>query len=266
MKNSRRTFLKQAGIGALWIPGILGGIMKDPEITHIVSISFDDGFEKSFNKTAEIYEKYKLSACFNIIASAHLKTFKAPDDYILPGIVGDFQLWNALKERGHEVMPHGFKHANLAGIPLDEAKSLIIKSLDYFAENLNDFNPQKSIFNFPFNSSTIELENWLSDKVLAYRTAGKVINSLPHIGQKKLTCISAGPENIDIYFENQLKLFLAEPKGWFIFNAHGLDGEGWGPLSSVYLDELLDRLSAMRHVQIMPVGKALLTFKLKAGY
>jgi len=256
--QNRRSFLKKASIGAFTLPGILGSVMKDPNITHIVSISFDDGFEKSFIKTAEIYEKYKLSACFNVIASAHLKSFKAPDDYILPGIVGNFQLWNDFQDKGHEVMPHGFKHANLARIPMNEAKILIDKSLDYFSENLNNFNPENSIFNFPFNSSTDELENWLNDKVLAYRTAGGAVNALPHKGQKKLTCISAGPENIDNYFENQLKHFLSEPQGWFIFNAHGLDGEGWGPLSSVYLDELLDRLMGMAHVRIMPVGKALL--------
>lgn len=255
--ENRRSFLMKAGTGLLILPGLMGYISDKPKATHNVSISFDDGFEKSFIKTAEIYEKYKLSACFNIIASAHLDSFIPPDDYILPGIVGDFQLWNDLQDRGHEVMPHGYKHANLANIPFSEAKDLINKSLDYFLENLNYFDPGTAIFNFPFNSSTAELENWLDDKVLAYRTAGNVLNKTPYIGQKKLTCISAGPNNIDQYFESQLQSFLAKPKGWFIFNAHGLDGEGWGPLSSVYLDELLDRLNSMEQVEILPVGKAL---------
>ena len=39
---------------------------------------------------------------------------------------GDFGLWNDLKARGHEVMPHGYKHANKASIPLAEAKDLIL--------------------------------------------------------------------------------------------------------------------------------------------
>jgi len=257
--ENRRSFLMKAGVGALTFPGLMGCFSNKPKITHIVSISFDDGFEKSFIKTAEIYEKYKLSACFNIIASAHFDSFIPPDDYILPGIVGDFRLWNALLERGHEIMPHGFKHANLAQIPFSDAKDLIKQSLDYFSKNLKDFDTGQSVFNFPFNSSTIELENWLNETVLAYRTAGNVVNDLPYKGQKKLTCISAGPENIDQFFENQLQLFLSEPQGWFIFNAHGLDGEGWGPLSSAYLDELLDRLISMEQVGILPVGKALLT-------
>jgi peptidoglycan/xylan/chitin deacetylase (PgdA/CDA1 family) len=255
--ENRRSFLKKAGIGTITLPGLIGSISKKPNISHVVSISFDDGFEKSFIKTAEIYEKYKLSACFNVIASGHLDTFVPPDDYIMPGIVGDFNLWNELQKNGHEVMPHGYNHTNLARIPMTEAKDLINKSLEIFSKNLKGFDPKKSIFNFPFNASTVELENWLNDKVLAYRTGGKLVNYLPNYGQKRLTCISAGPENIDDYFESQMDLFLEKQKGWFIFNAHGLDGEGWGPMSSVYLDELLDRLNGLEHVEILPVGKAL---------
>jgi hypothetical protein len=37
--------------------------------SHLVTLSFDDGFKKSFTRTAEIYEKHKLSACLNIVAA-----------------------------------------------------------------------------------------------------------------------------------------------------------------------------------------------------
>lgn len=257
MKN-RREFIKTLSTGALVVPGIMSCITDNEEITHIVSISFDDGFQKSFLKTADIYEKYGLSACFNVIASGHLDDFTPPDEYILPEITGGFELWNDLKDRGHEVMPHGFRHADLAKLPIENAKSLVNECLAYFSDHLKDFDSSRSVFNFPFNSSSEELESWLNDKVMAYRTSGGAINPLPHRQMKKLTCISYGPENIDDYFEEQLRIFLAEPHGWFIFNAHGLDGEGWGPMSSAYLDELLDRLSGLKHVKVSPVGQALL--------
>ena len=48
---------------------------------HIVSLSFDDGFEKSNLKIAEIYEKFGLSACFNVIALGHDPNFEPPDPY-----------------------------------------------------------------------------------------------------------------------------------------------------------------------------------------
>lgn len=46
---------------------------------HIVTLSFDDGFRKSSIRTAEIYEKYKLSACINVIATgqAHVRQLRA---------------------------------------------------------------------------------------------------------------------------------------------------------------------------------------------
>ncbi len=227
------------------------------EKTHILSLSFDDGFEKSFVKTAEIYEKYDLSACFNIIATAHLENFNPPDGYIRRNVLGDFSLWNELQSRGHEIMPHGYNHTNLAQIPLEDAQDLIKRSLTFFEEHLEYFNAGKAIFNFPFNSSAEELENWVGTQVMAYRTAGGAINSWPDRNRKKLTCISYGPDNIDEYLQEQVDHFLKQEGGWFIFNTHGLDGEGWGPMSSGLLDELLSKLISYDHVDILPVGKAL---------
>ena len=68
---------------------------------HIVTLSFDDGFKKSSIKTAEIYEKHKLSACINVVASADMKDFHPPDYHNVPR--GDFGLWNDRQARGHEV-------------------------------------------------------------------------------------------------------------------------------------------------------------------
>ncbi len=50
---------------------------------------------------------------------------------------------------------------------------------------------------------------------------------------------------------------LAQDSGWLIFNTHGLDGEGWGPIRSAYLERLLNWLLAVESVEILPTGKAL---------
>ena len=42
-----------------------------------------------------------------------------------------------------------------------------------------------------------------------------------------------------------------------IFNTHGLDDEGWGPIRASYLERLLERLLAVDTVEFLPVGKAL---------
>jgi peptidoglycan/xylan/chitin deacetylase (PgdA/CDA1 family) len=171
--------------------------------------------------------------------------------------VGDFGLWNELQSRGHEIMPHGLKHVDKSKAPLEEAKDLIRRCLDVFSEELKEFEPRKAVFNFPFNASTPAVERWLAEEVLAFRAGGPAVNPLPRRGQKKLTCATSGPENIDEHLTREIDKLLAQPAGWLIYNTHGLDDEGWGPLSADTLDRLLARLAAIPTVAIVPAGRAL---------
>jgi peptidoglycan/xylan/chitin deacetylase (PgdA/CDA1 family) len=219
---------------------------------HVVSLSFDDGFRKSFLRTAEICERYRLSACLNVVAVG------IPEDlYIRSSPLGDFGLWNDLKRRGHEIMPHGYRHENLQKVSFEEGKELVRRCLDVFAEKLDGFDPKQAIFNFPYNASTPELERWLPGQVRAFRTGGKALNPLPHTGQTKLTCTSFGPDNCEGAIDREVERLLAGDSGWLIFNTHGLDDEGWGPIRASYLERLLERLLAVETVDILPVGRAL---------
>jgi len=252
---TRRDVLKTIGLGSAFL--LTGAYIPDDRgKRHLITLSYDDGFERSSIKTAEIYEKYGLSASINVIASAHEKQFELPNEYH-KWPVGDFELWNELKSRGHEIMPHSYKHQNLSQIPFNEAQELILICLDVFSKELDGFDAKESIFNFPYNASTPQLEQWLTIQVKAFRTGGAAVNPLPFKGMKRLTCASYGPENIDNHLENTINEFLKGPSGWLIFNTHGLDEEGWGPMSSGFLDELLDRLTGLEHVEVLPVIPAL---------
>jgi peptidoglycan/xylan/chitin deacetylase (PgdA/CDA1 family) len=223
---------------------------------HIITLSFDDGFEKSSIKTAEIFSKYGLHACINVIANAHKKDFALPNEYH-SWKVSDFSLWNDLKLKGHEIMPHGLIHEDYTLLSLDDAKKSILECLDIFTHELNGFKTDQAIFNFPYNRSNPEIEDWLKTTVRAFRTGGAMINALPFKNQKKLTCISQGPENIDKYLDSVTTDFLSGPEGWMIFNTHGLDDEGWGPLTSAFLDEYLDKLTKNKSAEILTVTEAL---------
>ena len=254
----RRDVVKALGAAAAAAvrPGELASAAGGAKKTHFVTLSFDDGFKKSSLRTAEIFEKYKLPACINVIATAHLAGFVLPNEYHR-WPVGDFGLWNELLARGHEIMPHGFKHADKSLVPLAEAKDLVRHCLEYFSEELTGFDPKRAVFNFPFNKSTPAVEEWLAGQVLAFRTGGPAINLLPHRGQSRLTCTGFGPENIDAHLTAEIDKLLAQPSGWLIYNTHGLDDEGWGPLSSSVLERLLERLVAMPTVSVIPTGRAL---------
>jgi peptidoglycan/xylan/chitin deacetylase (PgdA/CDA1 family) len=224
---------------------------------HIVSLSFDDGFRKSFLRIAEIYEKFSLSACFNIIASAHMPGNQVRDDYMKQELFGDFTVWNELQDRGHEIMPHGYRHAHLASLPLEEAKDLIRKCLEVFSRELRGFDPRKSVFNFPYNQSSPALEEWLPSVVMAFRTTGGEINPVPGSNTVKVTTGGWGPDSAEKDVDACVERLLAQPSGWMVYNLHGLDEEGWGPLRASYLEALLERLLGLKTVAILPAGRAL---------
>lgn len=228
--------------------------------THYITLSFDDGFKKSSIRTAEIYEKHNLSACINVVATAHHPDFVLPNEYHR-WPAGDFKLWNELQARGHEIGMHGYKHVNKSMISFEEGKNLILKCIDYFSRNLNGFDAKTSVFNFPHNASTPQLEEWLPSKVMSYRTAGPPVNPLPHKVQAKLTCGTHGPENIEAVLDGEIETWLSQPSGWFIYNTHGLDDEGWGPIRAEYLDHLLGRLTKIEKVKIITAREALITNK-----
>jgi peptidoglycan/xylan/chitin deacetylase (PgdA/CDA1 family) len=259
MIKSRRDFMRatSAVAASLVLPSVVSSGESNQKKRHIITLSFDDGFRKSFLRTAEIHEKYKLSACLNVIATGHLKDYQMPGDNIGDSSYGDFGLWNELKARGHEVMPHSYKHANLRQLPLAEAKDLILRCLDVFLKELKDFNPKKAIYNFAYNASTSDLERWLPTQVRAFRTFRGAINPWPRKGHAKLTCTSFGPGNCEHAIDREIEKLLVRERGWLIFNTHGLDEEGWGPIKATYLDRLFDKLSAIESVDILPAGQAL---------
>jgi len=218
---------------------------------HIVTLSFDDGFRKSNVKIAEIYERFGLRACMNVLAGPVVgEQEKWGKDR------GDFGLWNELQARGHEIMPHGYDHSNKRELGFENAKASIGRCLEVFAEKLEGFDAKQAVFNFPYNQSTPELEEWLPSVVRAFRTGGSGINPLPYPGMVKVTTTGEGPENCEWHVDKEIERLLAQPEGWLVYNTHGLEEEGWGPIRASYLEELLPRLIE-KGVEVLPAGVAL---------
>lgn len=257
----RRNFIKASTLASL---AVATKSWFRAEKTHIISFSFDDGFKKSFYKAAEIHEEYGLSACFNVIASGHMPNFKKVDDWILPELLGDFNDWNKLKARGHEVMPHTWEHLNLTKVSLKKAKKNIDKCLDYFEKNLDGYTNDDAVFNYAFCASNDKLDRFLLERVQAVRTGGwlvledTMLNPIPKTFKKAtLGCWIQGPDYCDGYVEKEVNNFLDGPGGWLIFNLHGFDTEGWGPIRSSYYDKLLKRLIDIKKLEVLPVGQVI---------
>jgi peptidoglycan/xylan/chitin deacetylase (PgdA/CDA1 family) len=212
-----------------------------------VTLSFDDGFRDSTLKTVALYERYGLRAEFNVVATYGERN---------PTAFGDWALWNELQARGHVVQPHGYDHTDKSKVPLAQAQDSIRRCLDAFAENLPGFDPKATVFVFPYNNSTPEIEAWLPGVVRAFRTGhGPCINPLPRPDTVKLT--TAGWKDAEEWLDRVVEDLLSRDEGWLIYTAHGLDGEGWGPLRYEYLDALLDRLVRTEDLEILPAQAVL---------
>jgi peptidoglycan/xylan/chitin deacetylase (PgdA/CDA1 family) len=201
--------------------------------------------------------------------------------------VGGWELWNELAGRGHEIMPHGWDHANLTGIPFADACRNIDRCLEAFRNNLKGFRQEEAVFNFPYNSSTPALEMYLEMKVRVrgYRAGGGgAVNRWPSPETRRVTVSAFGPGNCEEHLDHELGKFLVDgpgaseagvaqlgrpavatvAPGWFVYNLHGLDSEGWGPVTTDYLKRLLERLGGMETVEVIPAAAALRKYGARA--
>ena len=260
---NRRNFIESAALLSL---GLGMQSFSARRKTHILTLSFDDGFKKSFYKIAEIHEEYGLKACLNVIAMGHEKGF-VNDKFIPQELLGDFDDWNKLASRGHEIMPHSWAHKNLTEIPLSEAKENLDKCLDYFEQNLIGYKSEKAVYNFAYNASNQELDEYALKRVRAVRTGGWLVfkdtkyNTIPpkRAQRLQLGCWGHGPGLCDDYIESEVNDFLSGSGGWLILNLHGLDDEGWGPISTKYLDRLLKRLITIKSLDVFSTGRVMTT-------
>lgn len=258
----RREFIKTSSVAAISMSALAH---HEAGKSHILTFSFDDGFKKSFTRVAEIHEEYDLKACLNVIATGHFKNFKAIDEWIRPELMGDFNDWNSLISRGHEIMPHTWEHLNLTKVPMIKAQKNLDKCLDYFRLNLDGYKDSEAIYNYAYNASNEELDQHLLQRVAAVRTAGWVIlndtvaNEIPKTNKNlSLGCwLHFKPGNGDHWVEEQVNEFLKSDGGWMIINLHGLDEEGWAPVSTSYFDTLLKRLVDIETLIIATAGEVI---------
>ena len=148
----------------------------------------------------------------------------------------------------------------MGDLPFEEAKDLILRSLELFSKELRGFDPEKSVFNFPYNQSSPELEEWLPSVVMAFRAHGKngILNPLPGPNTVKISTGGWGPDNAEKHVDETLDKLLEQPSGWMVYNLHGLDEEGWGPIRAEYLEALLARLRTIDSVRVVPTARALM--------
>jgi peptidoglycan/xylan/chitin deacetylase (PgdA/CDA1 family) len=209
--------------------------------THVASLCFDDGFRRTTSGVADFLERRGLHACFAVLAAPQMSS-----DLFLKG--AEFADWGLLRDmraRGHEIAPHGWAHERLSDLSCLEATASIDRTLATFERELPGFNPAGTMFHLPYLAAPACVRDHLRTRTMAIRLArgGGGLNRIRDAQASGLVdCITFGPDAVDERILSAARAFIDGPGGWQVFVLHGLDNEGWGPISAAGFERLLDLL------------------------
>lgn len=205
-----------------------------------VSFCFDDGFRRSSEEVATLFSAHGVRACFCVLAAPH----ETADSYVRKFETGGWANWRALRAAGHEIAPHGWAHENLFDLSFAAATDSILRTWDAFASELPGFDPQESVFHPAYLRAPDELVAWLGTHALAARIAGADgINAWQASKRGGIVnCVCFGPRDVDVRMRDRVSSFLAGEGDWLVPVLHGIDDEGWGPISRTALQDLVETI------------------------
>ena len=223
-------------------------------MSRTVSFCFDDGFRITAGKVWTLFAEHGVGASFCVLAAPELSV----DPYIRGRPIADWGLWREASAAGHEVAPHGWAHERLGDLTLEAACAGIDRTLDAFGLELPDFDPRAQIFHLAHLAAPQGVVDHLATRVLGVRRGlgrGGLNVACERSPGGEVDCITFG-DPADERLTARIDRFLESEEGWLVLVLHGLDGEGWGPVSSRTLAGQVDRLLA-GGVRIAPAGQVL---------
>ncbi|OWW20630.1 polysaccharide deacetylase family protein [Noviherbaspirillum denitrificans] len=185
------------------------------------SYTFDDGYPSS-TTVAGIFESFGYRATF----------------FIIPGAIGDTEwgTWKDLAARGHEIGNHSMTHTIDMGDPSVSDATLqteINAAQDRIAQNLG-IKPLS--FAFPWHSYTARALSVAESRHYSVRkmSNGESNYQFAFFDQDHDASLSAALSTVN----DQLR-FVVDNGGWFVAGGHGVDGDGWSPVTSQFLRDHL---------------------------
>ena len=184
------------------------------------SYTFDDGYSTSTN-IASIFEKLGLRATF----------------YIIPGVIpaDGWSMWQTLAGKGHEIGNHSMTHPDFVNTVMsDEQLDTEINGAQKLIQQKLGTPPQT--FAFPYHLYT--------DRALK-------IAQQNHLAVRKMNLDDPGYQFA--FFDTDHGTDLAgtlvtvnrqldeviKAGGWFVAGGHGIDGDGWSPVTTDFLQKHL---------------------------
>lgn len=229
-----------------------------PVVNKAISFCFDDGFRASADKIQRLFGQRSRSACFCALAAPEL----ADDPFIRAVPIADWAYWRDAIAAGHEVAPHGYSHEYLGKLSFAAACDSVQRTLDVFEQELPGFDARDNLYHLAYLSAPAEVVQWIGARTLGARMA------LGAAGRNDLTawrpgssidCTTFAPPDADAVALQRIERFIQHEDGWLVLVFHGLDGEGWGTVSSDALARMLDDIERAG-IDIAPPNRVLQRF------
>ena len=162
------------------------------------------------------------------------------DSYNRDCFHGAWSNWNTLADKGHEIASHSMTHPALPNVPADLVRRELLYSKRRIMNRLGI--PGPLTFGFPYNQSSPEVKKQVEKYYLAARVGGHGIN-IP--GEIDFYNVSSWWPLAHTPLEETLdKIREAKAKNaWLVIGLHGMDDEGWHPISTVRMDRILQFLA-----------------------
>lgn len=232
-------------------------LLRATAVRQAISFCFDDGFRRSAQVIAEQFSRRGLSACFAVLAQPE----EALDPYLRGADLGGWAFWRDLAAAGHEVAPHGLRHERYDDMSLPDTQVSVLHALQIMEAELPGFERSRSVFHVPYASAPPTTVDWLATQSLGVRLTrkGHGLNRWADLHPGGLVnSICFGPDEVDAAALARLRDFKADGDGWLVLALHGVDGEGWGPVSRHALERLIDEALAMG-AEVVPPNRLLET-------
>jgi peptidoglycan/xylan/chitin deacetylase (PgdA/CDA1 family) len=188
-----------------------------------ISLTFDDGTDDHIYYAVPLLEEMGFKATF----------------YLITSNINDWQAWDIIHEKGHEIGSHTVSHLNLKHLSLSEMEEELKKSYEIIIKNINGANCLSIAY--PYGGVNDEIVHLSMKYYIAGRGARKsknYINTYKTMNLFGLQSIGLWEQtNIDQL--NNLVQETINSKGWLIETVHGIqnynDSEknirvGWKPV------------------------------------
>lgn len=201
-------------------------ILKSKKNNRYASFTFDDALIDSAYKIDKLIYPYK--ATFYIV-TGWLKPnpIKIEDIYNIGVDHGDIKQWQELSSLGHEIGSHTVSHVKVNSLNMEKE---YFDSLSF----IKKFHKPPYSLAMPYCLKPITP---LSYDSIRLGQGKKNYNSLKKINFSQLN--SFDPVENRLSVKEAFKIIDHLPaSAWLIFRAHGLDGEGYCPWQSEYLEAI----------------------------